>query len=73
MELHAEPRSCPCGRTFPLIEAIHGRHEDTIVTADGRHLTSLFVLPELARGIRFVQFIHTSPESLLINIVPGEE
>jgi phenylacetate-CoA ligase len=73
VELHDSPLSCPCGRTFPLIKAIHGRHEDVILTPDGRHLTSLFVVPELTGGIRFVQFIQDSPGSIVINVVPGAD
>jgi phenylacetate-CoA ligase len=40
-ELFPEPQTCPCGRTFPLIKAIHGRQIETIVTPDGRFVTSL--------------------------------
>ncbi len=72
IELFAEPKSCPCGRTLPLIKAIHGRSEDTIVTPDGRFITAMFILPEFVEGIRFVQFIQESPTLLHINVVPDK-
>jgi phenylacetate-CoA ligase len=72
IELFAEPKSCPCGRTLPLVKGIHGRSEDTIVTPDGRFITSLFIVPELVEGIRFVQFIQENHAALRVNVVPNE-
>lgn len=73
IELFLEPRHCPCGRTFPLVKAIHGRYEDTIVTPDGKYITALFILPELSRGARFIQFIQKTPTTLLVQVVPGDD
>jgi phenylacetate-CoA ligase len=73
IELFTDPTaSCPCGRTFPLIKAIHGRSDDIIVTPDGRFIISLFTLPELVTGIDFVQFIQESPLKLHVNVIPGK-
>ena len=71
IEHFVTPEICPCGRTLPLIKAIHGRNEDTIVTPDGRFITSMFIVPELVEGIRFVQIIQDSQTSLQINVVPN--
>jgi phenylacetate-coenzyme A ligase PaaK-like adenylate-forming protein len=62
---------CPCGRSLPLVKAIHGRTNDIIVTPDGRYLTAIFVLPEQISGTRFVQFVQTSQTDLLIRVIPG--
>lgn len=72
IELFAKSRSCPCGRTLPLVRAVHGRSEDTVVTSDGRFITSLFIVPEFIEGIRIIQFIQESRTLLHINIVPNE-
>jgi len=73
IEIFAETRNCPCGRTLPLVKAVHGRGEDTIVTPDGLYVTSMFIVPELTDGARLVQFIQESESRLHVNIVPGPE
>jgi len=72
IEIFPDPVSCPCGRTFPLVKAIHGRSNDIIVTADGRFIVSLFTLPELVDGIDFVQFIQETPLKLHVHVIPGK-
>jgi len=66
-------RSCPCGRTLPLIRSIQGRSEDVIITPDGRFLTTLFIVPELVSGVDFIQFVQTSGNELEIRVVPGNQ
>jgi len=73
IETFSEPKSCPCGRTLPLIKAIHGRSEDVIVTPDGRFITSLFIVPEFVRGIRFAQFAQVSESEMEVRVVPSLE
>ncbi|MEW6666384.1 MAG: hypothetical protein AB1512_14335 [Thermodesulfobacteriota bacterium] len=72
LELCDSPVTCLCGRTLPLVKAIHGRSEDIIVTPDGRFVTSLFVVPELAKGLRFVQFVQEAEDLLCVNVIPLE-
>jgi phenylacetate-CoA ligase len=67
------PPACPCGRGFPLVKGILGRSRDVIVTPDGRHLTSLFVLPEMVRGVLLSQFVQESRASLCIRVVPDRD
>lgn len=71
-ELFRETRACPCGRTFPLIKAIHGRQIETIVTPDGRFVTSLVILPDYVTGFREIQFVQESATRLVIRVVPGD-
>lgn len=73
IELFAEPRTCRCGRTLPLVKLVHGRSEDTIITPEGRFITSMFIVPEFAEGVRFVQFVQESKTDLHINVVPEKE
>lgn len=64
------PPVCPCGRTLPVVAAIHGRNEDVIVTPDGRYVTSMFIVPELVEGMQFVQFVQSSERHLEVLYVP---
>lgn len=68
--LFSSPQTCPCGRGFPLVRAIRGRSQDTIVTPDGRFVTSLFIVPEFVAGIIDFQFVQDSPDHLLIRVLP---
>jgi phenylacetate-CoA ligase len=70
IELFADPPACPCGRTLPLVKSIHGRFGETLVTPDGRYLTSLPFLAELMTGVRFAQFVQEAPARLALQIVP---
>ena len=71
IELFTETRPCSCGRTFPLIKALHGRREDAIVTPDGSFITAMYVVPELIVGARFIQFIQESADMLAVHVVPA--
>ncbi|MBN2845554.1 MAG: phenylacetate--CoA ligase family protein [Deltaproteobacteria bacterium] len=73
IELFAEPRTCRCGRILPLVKLVHGRSEDTIITPEGRFITSMFIVPEFTEGVRFVQFVQESKTDLYINVVPEKE
>jgi len=73
IEFFSEPKTCRCGRTLPLVKRVHGRSEDTIITPEGRFITSMFVVPEFAKGIRFVQFVQDSDTDLHINVVPKRD
>jgi len=71
VELFTEDKGCPCGRQFPLVKAIHGRGEDVIQTPAGYYVTSLYVLPEMVVGPRFIQFIQDKIDEIRVLIVPG--
>jgi phenylacetate-CoA ligase len=73
VELFRQPESCPCGRTLPLVKGVHGRTEDCIVTPEGTFITSLFIVPEFVKGIRFVQFLQVERDELEIRFVTGED
>lgn len=73
IEISSKPATCPCGRTLPLAKAIHGRVDDIISTPDGRFVTSLIAIPELLRGVRFIQFIQESWREISAHVVPSDE
>ncbi len=73
VEVFREPRLCPCGRGFPLIKAVHGRHEDVVMTPDGRVITALFIVPKFVSGVRCIQFVQDAAARLRILVVPDLE
>jgi len=73
VETFAEPRSCPCGRTLPLIKAVHGREEDVVVTPDGRCISAIYLALSFVPGIRFGQFVQERKDRLLVKIVRGRD
>jgi phenylacetate-CoA ligase len=66
-------RVCPCGRGFELMESIHGRETDIIVTPTGNRLIVHFFtgIMEHYTGIKTFQVVQETPDALLIRIVPG--
>ncbi len=73
IEIFPSTKRCDCGRTLPLVKAIHGRNEDTIVTPDGRFITSISIIPDFIEGIRFIQFIQESKRKLSIRVIPNDQ
>ncbi len=73
IELFREPKTCPCGRAFPLIKAVHGRHEDVVLTPDGRVITALFIVPKFVSGVQMIQFVQVAADELRILLVPEQE
>ncbi|MCA9727194.1 MAG: AMP-binding protein [Candidatus Eisenbacteria bacterium] len=71
VELYSEPRTCRCGRSFPVVKRILGRSRDVVVTPDGRHISTLFMLPEMVEGALLTQFVQESPRELRIRVAPG--
>jgi phenylacetate-CoA ligase len=69
IELFEEPRSCPCGRTLPLVKGVLGRARDILVAPDGRYVTTLFLLPESVPGVRCAQFVQDPADELEIRVV----
>ena len=62
---------CPCGRTLPLVKAIHGRIEDAVVTPDGRYVTTLYFITGLVPHVSRFQFVQEDEKTLVANIVPA--
>lgn len=73
LELYEHEKQCSCGRTLPLVKAIHGEKRDVIRTPDGREISWPFVAFYRARGVRFYQFIQEEVDRLVVRIVKGED
>jgi phenylacetate-CoA ligase len=64
---------CPCGRTLPVLEELHGRVSDVVRLADGRELSELVLdgmfRPELDDTLK-AQISQPTPGRLRWSIVP---
>lgn len=66
-------RRCSCGRTLPMMEEIHGREADYLITPEGVKvsgvsLTENFIL--LTEGVEQVQLIQHTRERFTVRVVP---
>jgi phenylacetate-CoA ligase len=64
---------CPCGRTYPLIEPVTGKYEDTLYGAHGQRISPsvvTFVFKTL-RGIRRSQVAQVGPDEWEVRVVPA--
>lgn len=72
-------KHCPCGRNLPIIEKIHGRAYDIIVTPHGNRVhpeSLMYVFEEFKEntgGIDQFQVIQTKIDELVINIVASPD
>lgn len=62
---------CPCGRAFPLIEAITGRDDDAIMLPDGRSIGRLDHVFKGLDGIVEAQIRQERADALDVLLVPG--
>jgi phenylacetate-CoA ligase len=68
-----KPALCGCGRHFPRVNAISGRILDSIVTPDGRRLSTMPGMLKDITGIRAIQFIQDSVAAVTVLVVPGPD
>lgn len=73
IEMYTDGRRCSCGRTLPLVKAVHGLKQDVILTPDGRRIPSLFNVFHYAPGIRFFQIVQEDVSRLVVRIVRGKD
>lgn len=71
VEVSEHQGPCRCGRTLPLVRRVIGRSRDVLRTPDGRFVTTLFLVPELVHGVRFLQYRQVAEDRVVIRIVPG--
>ncbi len=68
-------RSCPCGRSQPLIARIEGRTADFLRTTAGELVSGISLTDHFTcqvPGIAQVQIVQSEPDFLLLRVVPGE-
>ncbi|GAA0839873.1 phenylacetate--CoA ligase family protein [Marinobacter szutsaonensis] len=70
-------KQCPCGRSLPLIENIHGRAYDIITLPTGRKVhpeAIIYIFEDIQSNVKtFNQFqvVQESLEEITINIIPN--
>jgi len=63
---------CPCGRSFPALEAIEGRLDDLLLTRDGRRIGRLDpVFKGLGHTIAAAQIVQSDYERVILRILRG--
>ena len=62
---------CPCGRAFPLVEAIDGRRDDAIRLPDGRTIGRLDHVFKGLTGILEAQIRQVRAEAVTVCVVPA--
>jgi phenylacetate-CoA ligase len=64
---------CACGRSLPLIGAIEGRQDDTLLAEDGRRIGRLDTVFKERLPIREAQILQESLGVVRVKYVPDEE
>jgi phenylacetate-CoA ligase len=66
-------KTCPCGRSLPLISAIEGRADDTLYTLDGRRIGRLDPVFKSQLPIREAQVIQEALDRVRVRYVPAPD
>ena len=70
VEMPEQQTRCACGRSFPVVERIHGRADDYIKLRDGRRIGRLDHIFKGLSGIAEAQIVQDRLESVSILVVP---
>lgn len=71
--LKDEGETCICGRTLSMLEAVEGRADDILRTADGRSIGRLDPVFKAQLPIREAQIIQESFDLIRVRYVPSSE
>jgi len=66
----ASTRTCPCGRTLPLVERIAGRSNEKLWDARGRSFLGLQYVVKFAAGVGQVQILQETAGTIDVHYVP---
>jgi phenylacetate-CoA ligase len=61
---------CPCGRQMPIWQAVEGRIDDVVVTADGRHIGRLDPVFKADLPVREAQLIQEDLYTIRVKFIP---
>jgi phenylacetate-CoA ligase len=71
--LVAHIEQCSCGRTLPVLQAIEGRVDDLLYTADGRRIGRLDPVFKVGLPVREAQIVQETLSRLCVRFVPAPE
>ena len=63
---------CACGRSLPRLEAIDGRSDDVLVTADGRAVGRLDPVFKARLQVREAQVVQEALDRVRVRVVPAD-
>jgi phenylacetate-CoA ligase len=68
-------KSCSCGSKLPIIEGVHGRETELLVTPDGKRITGAIINYTMTQGVRRVKAVQKKNNEILVHIekYPGYE
>jgi len=75
IDLIEQPMSesiCPCSRRLPLLGRIVGRHDDVIITKDGRRIVQIDTIFDPSLHIKEAQIVQETLEKFVIKVVPSD-
>lgn len=67
---------CPCGCSYPTLEALEGRVADYVVTPDGQYISGISLTENFAMhlpGVKQMQIVQEQQDRLLFRLVKGEQ
>jgi phenylacetate-CoA ligase len=62
---------CPCGSAHPILEALEGRVDDYLETADGRRIGRLSTAMKRSPSIHSAQIVQDRPGHAFLLVRPG--
>lgn len=65
-------RSCPCGRTLPILERLTGRSDDVVITPDGREIGRLDPILKEDLPIHEAQIEQRAIDHVVVRVVPAQ-
>jgi phenylacetate-CoA ligase len=71
LEVYPDEKRCPCGRSLPLVKAIHGRIRPIFLAPDGRPIATVAGPFLSVKGVRLFQFVYEEPGLMVVRIVKG--
>ncbi len=69
-------KDCPCGCSYPVLDALEGRVADYVVTPDGQYISGISLTENFAMqlpGVKQMQIVQEERDRLLFRLVRGEQ
>jgi len=70
-EIAPPGRTCSCGRTLPVLQKLDGRHDDVILTRDGRRVGCVDTVFKENLPIREARIIQESLDRICVRYIPA--
>ncbi len=70
-EIASPGTACACGRTLPLLQMLDGRHDDIILTHDGRRVGCVDTVFKENLPVREARIIQESLDRIRVRYIPA--